>query len=140
MEHTIARPAIAPQAQLRHGWRVSDEDVKSPPEARGSVTGGLSRWAFPVTGVLAILAMTAVFFIALRDQILGIERFCYRHGREDSEGPVDPRAGMECRDDLQACELSKQSMCREHRAHWVSQCGRADEVHNAWQKTACSAP
>jgi hypothetical protein len=87
------------------------------------ITDALSKRTFTVTGVLAIFVMAAVFFIAGRDQLLGVARWCYAYGHDDTCAGNCP---LTCRDDESSCELSRRATCSSYDAKWVSECAPAD--------------
>jgi hypothetical protein len=79
----------------------------------------LSKRTFTVTSFGAIFVMTVVFLIAGRDQLLGVDRWCYQYSHEQSCTGDCP---LTCRDDERSCELSRKAACRSHDAEWVSEC------------------
>jgi hypothetical protein len=98
----------------------------------------LSNKTFAITGGLAVFVMTAVFIIAGRDQLLGVDRWCYEYGHDDTCVGACP---ITCRDDESSCELSRKATCRTHGAEWVSDCApREDGIASAHVSCVDAAP
>jgi len=77
---------------------TSDDDRRSPGD-------WLAQNMYLVTGGLALFCIVAVGLIALSDQLLGTERWCYVWlGRDGDEQSV-------CRDSARSCTFDRQRRC-----------------------------